>query len=64
MNDQDRISPNNISTISRRQEIVINEKYQQVDYQVIQVKISKLTQWEIYGRQWQELLMRSCEWKG
>ena len=32
MNDQDRISPNNISTISRRQEIVINEKYQQVDY--------------------------------
>ena len=64
MNDQDRISPYNINTISSRQEMRI---WKNINYRIISwlnTKFSKLTSLELYGRQYGELLIRSWELKG
>ena len=49
-NDQDRISPNNINTISKTSDENI-EKYQLVNYHWLNTKFSKLKLSAMYGRQ-------------
>ena len=59
VSDQDRISPYYIYAISCRQVVRIkkNINYGITDWS--DTKVFKLTQWESFGRQWGELLMRS-----
>ena len=59
VSDQDRISPYYIYAISCRQVVRIkkNINYGITDWS--DTKFFKLTQWESFGRQWGELLMRS-----
>ena len=64
MNDQDRISPYNINTIWGRQVVRKKENINQGIISWSNTKFSKLTWQELYGRQLEELLMRSWELKG
>ena len=57
--DQDRISPYNINSMSRRQVIRIKRNISQAINSWSNTKISKLTSWELYSRHWGELLMWS-----
>ena len=57
--DQDRISPYNINSMSRRQVIRINRNISQAINSWSNTKISKLMSWELYNRHWGELLMWS-----
>ena len=55
MHNQERISPYNINTISSSQVMRIKKN----DKSIISwsnTKFSKLTSWELYDRQWGELL--------
>ena len=57
--DQDRISPYNINSMSRRQVIRINRNISRAINSWSNTKISKLTLWELYSRHWGELFMWS-----
>ena len=57
--DQDRISPYNINSMSRRQVIRIKRNISRAINSWSNTKISKLTSWELYSRHWGELLMWS-----
>ena len=57
--DQDRISPYNINSMSRRQVIRIKRNISQAINSWSNTKISKLMSWELYSRHWGELLMWS-----
>ena len=57
--DQDRISPYNINSMSRRQVIRIKRNISQAINSWSNTKISKLTSWELYSRLQGELLMWS-----
>ena len=59
MSDQDRISPYNIITISRRQVMRIKKIIDKGIISWSNTKFSKLTSQELYGRQEGESLMRS-----
>ena len=59
MSDQDRISPYNSYTISRRQVMRIKENVNKGIIGWSNTKFSKLTEQELYGKQKRELLMRS-----
>ena len=60
MNDQDRISPYNINTKSRRQVMRIKKKYQLGDYELIQYQILQTditrTVWQTVRRITNEIL--------
>ena len=51
MSDHDRISPNNINTVSSRQVMRIKKKLTRGLYNLIQYQIPQVTSQELYGRQ-------------
>ena len=59
MSDQDRISPYNSYTISRRQVMRIKKNVNKGIIGWSNTKFSKLTEQELYGKQKRELLMTS-----
>ena len=61
--DQDRISPHNINTISSKQVMRIKKNFNKAIISWSNNKFSELTLQELIGRKQGELLVRSWEWK-
>ena len=60
LSDQERISPYNTNTISRRLMTRIKKNINERIFSRSNLKFSKLTSLELYCRQWGKLLMRFC----
>ena len=60
LSDQERISPYNTNTISRRLMTRIKKNINEKIFSRSNLKFSKLTSLELYCRQWGKLLMRFC----